>query len=359
MDVQNKVELSPYILCFISSASISPSEQRTKQRRKSKEGVGNVNLNGGNAVSALSYIREDSNSDNVDDPSMNKMDIEGQTNKSISTASGGNKPIAAAQGTQSQALGSAISIPGDKRRRTFLCQWKGCGEQEFDLMDHINTVHIGVGRAKYDCQWEGCERERDFIKRPSVVKHMRRHLRPLGVWFKAANYSSLQVQTAETDNLRVYDSPGEGTQSGNCEMSKEKLKWRTYGTVWATISDNYWWPAQIVNPFETAETRELCCKDNAPIGSIMVRFYGTQKLAWMHESGLADFKDSWNTYNQRSTEPLFVSAIEEAVKAQEKLDSTAKQETAPQFQVPPPRADPKFQQKQQMTYRRSSSLHVT
>ncbi|KNC73471.1 hypothetical protein SARC_13971, partial [Sphaeroforma arctica JP610] len=56
--------------------------------------------------------------------------------------------------------GSQVFVLNKGRQASFQCCWSGCGEFVGDLMDHINTVHIGVGRAKYDCLWKGCDRGR-------------------------------------------------------------------------------------------------------------------------------------------------------------------------------------------------------
>lgn len=51
------------------------------------------------------------------------------------------------------------------------CSWRGC-QAIFDttaaLMEHLSTVHVGAGKARYTCEWEGCDRSTATVCPASV-----------------------------------------------------------------------------------------------------------------------------------------------------------------------------------------------
>jgi len=57
------------------------------------------------------------------------------------------------------------------------CRWKGC-TLEFDSYDslttHINSSHIGGGKAHYECFWEGCSRngQQGFQSKQKICRHV-------------------------------------------------------------------------------------------------------------------------------------------------------------------------------------------
>lgn len=80
---------------------------------------------------------------------------------------------------------SYTSLPGSPSReedpssRPFLCKWESCNTTLPSLpalVNHLNTDHFGLRRAKYSCEWDGCSRK--GYSQPSrfaLVSHMRSH----------------------------------------------------------------------------------------------------------------------------------------------------------------------------------------
>lgn len=61
-----------------------------------------------------------------------------------------------------------------------ICHWKNCGAS-FDtcaaLTDHLNAVHVGGGRSRYDCHWGDCGRSgaAGFASKQKIMRHLQAH----------------------------------------------------------------------------------------------------------------------------------------------------------------------------------------
>lgn len=58
-----------------------------------------------------------------------------------------------------------------------VCHWLGCNtvfERTDELTMHVNTTHVGSGKAHYDCYWEGCARNGDkgFSSKQKICRHV-------------------------------------------------------------------------------------------------------------------------------------------------------------------------------------------
>lgn len=61
-----------------------------------------------------------------------------------------------------------------------VCRWSECGEgfsSCYALTTHINSAHVGSGKAHYDCYWEGCSRhgENGFASKQKICRHLQSH----------------------------------------------------------------------------------------------------------------------------------------------------------------------------------------
>ncbi|KZS94448.1 hypothetical protein SISNIDRAFT_453368 [Sistotremastrum niveocremeum HHB9708] len=74
----------------------------------------------------------------------------------------------------SEACGSSCCDPVQQ------CAWEGCQETFAtceDLTNHISSVHVGTGKAKYECHWTGCDRHdaAPFSSKQKILRHIQSH----------------------------------------------------------------------------------------------------------------------------------------------------------------------------------------
>lgn len=60
------------------------------------------------------------------------------------------------------------------------CRWEGCDAcfaSCDDLTAHLNAVHVGSGKSKYECFWEGCNRNGTqwFSSKQKICRHLQSH----------------------------------------------------------------------------------------------------------------------------------------------------------------------------------------
>ncbi|ORE00874.1 hypothetical protein BCV72DRAFT_283095 [Rhizopus microsporus var. microsporus] len=95
------------------------------------------------------------------------------------------------------------------------CKWRDCGiylDELQKLITHINTEHVGSGKASYSCEWENCPRkEKPFTKRHKMYNHLRTHTgeRPFvctqdGCGKKFSRPDSLTTHIKTHSNVRPY-----------------------------------------------------------------------------------------------------------------------------------------------------------
>ncbi|KNC73765.1 hypothetical protein SARC_13679, partial [Sphaeroforma arctica JP610] len=134
-------------------------------------------------------------------------------------------------------------------------------------------------------------------------------------------FSFITVQSADNEFNRIYDDPSDAAQDSHGEVEdwRRIVDWKTMLVVWANVAGDFFWPAQIIDPFESPESRALCLKANAAVGCIMVRFFGTHKMTWVPESGLRPLNEGWEVQSQRSRDPLFISAVSDAKAVHDKM----------------------------------------
>ncbi|KAF9577696.1 hypothetical protein BGW38_006924, partial [Lunasporangiospora selenospora] len=65
------------------------------------------------------------------------------------------------------------------KQTTWTCLWRSCN-QVFGALDwlvnHVEEVHIGLGKSQYTCEWENCVvKQKPFHKHHQVIRHMRTH----------------------------------------------------------------------------------------------------------------------------------------------------------------------------------------
>ncbi|GAC95648.1 hypothetical protein PHSY_003224 [Pseudozyma hubeiensis SY62] len=103
------------------------------------------------------------------------------------------------------------------------CRWQGCSAQ-FDshsaLTDHIETAHVGSGKAEYECRWIGCPRHasgQKFSQKQKVLRHIQTHTgdRPFkctqcGKRFSEQNTLAQHIRTHTLERPYVCDHPGCG-----------------------------------------------------------------------------------------------------------------------------------------------------
>ncbi|SNX81575.1 related to ZAP1 - metalloregulatory protein involved in zinc-responsive transcriptional regulation [Melanopsichium pennsylvanicum] len=128
-------------------------------------------------------------------------------------------PIENAQGRQKRK-NSENSALCSKTDRLF-CRWEGCSsvfDSHAALTDHIETAHVGFGKAEYECRWLGCPRHasgHQFSQKQKVLRHIQTHTgdRPFkctqcGKRFSEQNTLAQHVRTHTLERPYVCDYPG-------------------------------------------------------------------------------------------------------------------------------------------------------
>ncbi|TFK29752.1 hypothetical protein FA15DRAFT_556532, partial [Coprinopsis marcescibilis] len=102
------------------------------------------------------------------------------------------------------------------------CQWKGCDAWFAtcdDLTGHLNTTHVGSGKAHYECFWDNCHRngEQGFSSKQKICRHLQSHTghRPFQCQICQQNFSeaaTLQQHMRRHTQEKPYacDFPGCG-----------------------------------------------------------------------------------------------------------------------------------------------------
>ncbi|KAH6915873.1 zinc finger protein [Coprinopsis sp. MPI-PUGE-AT-0042] len=102
------------------------------------------------------------------------------------------------------------------------CRWEGCDAcfaSCDDLTAHLNSVHVGSGKSKYECFWEGCNRNGTqwFSSKQKICRHLQSHTghRPFQCTVCQQNFSeaaTLQQHMRRHTQERPYacDYPGCG-----------------------------------------------------------------------------------------------------------------------------------------------------
>ncbi|KAJ9476892.1 Zinc-responsive transcriptional regulator ZAP1 [Pseudozyma hubeiensis] len=104
-----------------------------------------------------------------------------------------------------------------------ICRWQGCSAQfnsHSALTDHIETAHVGSGKAEYECRWIGCPRHasgQKFSQKQKVLRHLQTHTgdRPFkctqcGKRFSEQNTLAQHIRTHTLERPYVCDHPGCG-----------------------------------------------------------------------------------------------------------------------------------------------------
>ena len=103
------------------------------------------------------------------------------------------------------------------------CRWEGCScvfDTHAALTDHIETAHVGSGKAEYECRWVGCARHasgQKFSQKQKVLRHLQTHTgdRPFkcgqcGKRFSEQNTLAQHMRTHTLERPYVCDHPGCG-----------------------------------------------------------------------------------------------------------------------------------------------------
>lgn len=103
------------------------------------------------------------------------------------------------------------------------CRWQGCScvfDSHSALTDHIETAHVGSGKAEYECRWQGCPRHASgskFSQKQKVLRHIQTHTgdRPFkctqcGKRFSEQNTLAQHMRTHTLERPYVCDYPGCG-----------------------------------------------------------------------------------------------------------------------------------------------------
>lgn len=103
------------------------------------------------------------------------------------------------------------------------CRWEGCScvfDSHSALTDHIETAHVGSGKAEYECRWIGCSRHasgQKFSQKQKVLRHIQTHTgdRPFkctqcGKRFSEQNTLAQHMRTHTLERPYVCDYPGCG-----------------------------------------------------------------------------------------------------------------------------------------------------
>lgn len=133
-----------------------------------------------------------------------------------------------------------------------ICHWVGCETQLANLdalVDHLNEVHFGARKSKYQCDWAGCSRQ--GMVQPSrfaLVSHMRSHTGEKPFYcsvpecdrnFTRSDALAKHMRTVhETEQLRPSDPQFKTHHSGvigSVDTVVEHLEPRNLNTLAATM----------------------------------------------------------------------------------------------------------------------------
>eukprot|EP00123_Amoebidium_parasiticum_P014795 comp22645_c0_seq1/m.34894 comp22645_c0_seq1/g.34894 ORF comp22645_c0_seq1/g.34894 comp22645_c0_seq1/m.34894 type:complete len:516 (-) comp22645_c0_seq1:651-2198(-) len=200
---------------------------------------------------------------------------------------------------------------------TYRCEWMGCGRPCADLVDHINRTHVGAGLRSYTCGWEGCTRKQEpFTKRPAMMKHLKKHLRPIGLGdFELADYRS---KSAASDGKKEEAVKKKPTPDEDPDVvlgrqgAYSRVELRSSDVVWIKISGYPWWPARLESPFDSPANMDMAYAENVPVGSLLVRLYGVNRLQWVTDEQILGFKAFWDEFHGKCQLKLFLTALGDA-----------------------------------------------
>jgi hypothetical protein len=135
-----------------------------------------------------------------------------------------------------------------------ICHWVGCETQVANLdalVDHLNEVHFGARKSKYQCDWAGCSRQ--GMVQPSrfaLVSHMRSHTGEKPFYcsvpecdrnFTRSDALAKHMRTVhETEQLRPSDPQFKTHHSGvigNVDAVVEHLEPRSLHTLATTLEN--------------------------------------------------------------------------------------------------------------------------
>jgi hypothetical protein len=91
-------------------------------------------------------------------------------------------PDSSSTGSPLSAPAPAPALAASPASDAHPCRWSGCTlsfSSAAFLTEHISTVHVGTGRARYSCLWAGCDRHDDaargFTSKQKVLRHIQSH----------------------------------------------------------------------------------------------------------------------------------------------------------------------------------------
>lgn len=163
-----------------------------------------------------------------------------------------------------------------------ICHWVGCETQVANLdalVDHLNEVHFGARKSKYQCDWAGCSRQ--GMVQPSrfaLVSHMRSHTGEKPFYcsvpecdrnFTRSDALAKHMRTVhETEQLRPSDPQFKTHHSGvigNVDAVVEHLEPRSLHTLATTLEIE----TRALGRTNEAQKISEIVKDTAPVLRIM------------------------------------------------------------------------------------------
>lgn len=163
-----------------------------------------------------------------------------------------------------------------------ICHWVGCETQVANLdalVDHLNEVHFGARKSKYQCDWAGCSRQ--GMVQPSrfaLVSHMRSHTGEKPFYcsvpecdrnFTRSDALAKHMRTVhETEQLRPSDPQFKTHHSGvigNVDAVVEHLEPRSLHTLATTLESE----TRAMGRTNEAQKITEIVKDTTPVLRIM------------------------------------------------------------------------------------------